>query len=519
MRALRYWLQRLFALLSRCRRRWLGLSRVAHSVIGTLLFVIVAGIGFASWYLPSHCTWTIAKIDGQCVGITDGTDGIDFGPGTGDALRFIGEENARIAAEATAKPSVTIAYVVPIPPAGVEDAYAQRLRGDLMGVAVAQRRANRTQTAGDLPTIRMLVVNVGDSAKPATKPITTLIEMTRGTFAKDRLMAVAVSGKSLDPLIGQLDLLVAAKVPVIVSRLTAEQVTTIAPSPAWSLVRVAPTTADEAAAAATYLRASSGRVLIVQNSDPGDRYAQSLGKAFRARYPDASHTVTQRDETYNGSEDGVANTMRGILRTVCERRPDVVFFAGRSTELAALVAALPFRPCLDFPVRVMTGDDGVGLARALASGVQELRSGLLANASIQFTAVAHPGAWPASPNAFAPGSTFYLTAQCAECFPTLFPGQSVDDSYAIMAYDAIMTAVTGIRSANGPVNSPGALIQEFKRMHDAGAVAGASGWISLTANGEPINKAVPILSIGPDGQTQFLQLSSPSGTPCTPDRC
>jgi hypothetical protein len=43
-------------------------------------------------------------------------------------------------------------------------------------VAVAQRQANQTDTLGDLPAIRALIVNVGDSAKASKEPIEKLIE-------------------------------------------------------------------------------------------------------------------------------------------------------------------------------------------------------------------------------------------------------------------------------------------------------------------------------------------------------
>jgi hypothetical protein len=117
----------------------------------------------------------------------------------------------------------------------------------------------------------------------------------------------------------------------------------------------------------------------------------------------------------------------------------VVFFAGRAPELAAFVAALPKRPCLDHPIRLVTGDDGAAFTAAVARGEPGLSEGLEANAALAYTALAHPEAWRASPDAFAPPSAMFLTGSCAECFQTLFPGYSLDDSYAVMAYDAVTT--------------------------------------------------------------------------------
>jgi ABC-type branched-subunit amino acid transport system substrate-binding protein len=499
----------------RFRRWWRAVRPMWRALLVTVLVTALIALGVWVVQLQQYCAPGIARESDGCVGITDGSHGPVFGAGTADALRLIGEENARIAADPAGKEVVTLAYVVPIPPPGVEDDYALRLSHDVMGAAVAQRQANRTNTLGDRPLVRMLVANVGDSASPAAEPVQSLIEMAGSGFAQHKLMAVAVSGKSLDPLIEVIDELVTAEVPVLVSHLTAEQVTSTPPAADTSLARVAPTTSDEAAALAAYLRPSTGRALIVQNSDQEDRYAASLGARFREQYADATHTVVDPDETYIGGNTA-ANAMDDILVNICHQRPDVVMFAGRSAELAPFVAALPKRTCLDHPIRVVTGDDGASFAEAVARDEPGLREGLRANASVAYTALAHPEAWRATPDAFAPGTADYLTGPCAECFHTLFPEESLDDSYAIMAYDAVLTAVTTIRQPDESVSSPEAVIQEFKRLHGPQAVAGASGWISLDAAGNPVDKAVAIMEVVPDGGTRFLQLSSPSGTPCRP---
>lgn len=495
-------------------RFWGDLSRLVRMVIVVVLVVALIALGIFVWGRLTHCGPDIEKVDGQCIGITDGTDGPVFGEATADALRLIGEENTRIAGDPSA---VSIAYVIPIPPPGVDDDYATRLGGDIMGVAVAQRQANRTPTAGGPPPIRMLIANIGESRQPAEEPIATLKEMATTGFAEHRLMAVAISGKSLAPMTVAIDALLAADVPVVISHLTADRLTSRPVTADTSLARVAPTTSDEAAAAAAYLRSTGARkTLIVQNTDLEDAYSQDLGRAFRERYPGDNYQIVAPDETYSGKRPGAANTMRGIVNNICQQQPDALFFAGRSPELAALIAAMPLRTCPERPIKVMTGDDGASLAAAVAAGAPEVRAGLAANVSVAYTALAHPEAWRQAAGAFQPHSADYLTGNAPESFPVLFPHQRLDDGYAIMAYDAVMTVVRSIRSSQTPLGSPGALIQEFKRIHGIGAIPGASGWISLSPTGNTQAKAVPILGIGVDGRAQFLQLSSPSGSPCTP---
>lgn len=160
----------------------------------------------------------------------------------------------------SAKPSVSVAYVVPIPPPGTDDDVTKRLSGDLMGVAVAQRQANRTNTLGDRPPIRVLIANVGDSSELAKEPIDRLVEMAHADSA-ERLVAVAVSGQPLEPPTEAIDTLLAAQVPVIASSLTADRLTSTSVASDAALARIAPTVSDEVAAAVAYLHPSSARVV------------------------------------------------------------------------------------------------------------------------------------------------------------------------------------------------------------------------------------------------------------------
>ncbi|WP_028925378.1 ABC transporter substrate-binding protein [Pseudonocardia acaciae] len=481
-----------------------------------VLALALVGLGIPTWYGLTHCAGGLAKVDGQCIGITDGNQGPVFGDRTAAALRLIGEENARVAGDPSA---VSIAYVVPIPPPGTDDDYAARVAEDVMGAAIAQRQANRTKTAGrpDRPPIRVLIANIGKAEQPANGPIGALREMATTGFAEHHLMAVVISGKSSGTPREAIDPLLAAHVPLIIAGLTDDQLTSAPVTANSSIARIAPTTSDEAAAAAAYLRSTGARkTLIVQNTDPRDAYSRDLGRAFREHYPGDGYEIVVPDEVYAGERSGAANTMNAIVTNLCQQQPDALFFAGRSPELAALVAALSHRPCLNRPIKVVTGHDGATFAAAAASGAPELRNGLSANVSVAYTALAHPESWRNAPGAFQPNAAEYLTCTGPDCFPTLFPGQSLDDGDTIMAYDAIMTAVRAIRSSDPPLGSPAELIQQFKRIHGVGLLPGASGWISLAPNGNAQNKAVPILGIGPDGRTQFVQLSSPSGTPCVP---
>jgi hypothetical protein len=98
----------------------------------------------------------------------------------------------------------------------------------------------------------------------------------------------------------------------------------------------------------------------------------------------------------------------------------------------------------------------------------------------------------------------------------------LEDGGAIVGYDAIVAIVTAIRPGQGGAinDTPNLVSQQLNRMHGGGAVAGASGWISLSDHGTPVNRAVIILEVKPNGTLDFITLSSPSpsGRPCVPEK-
>lgn len=86
-----------------------------------------------------------------------------------------------------------------------------------------------------------------------------------------------------------------------------------------------------------------------------------------------------------------------------------------------------------------------------------------------------------------------------------------------MGHDAVVTTATAIRDTEGLNPQPKLVIQAFKSMNGINSIGGSQWLVSLDENGKPINKAVPILEVNPDGTVGFVKLSAPRGEPCRPD--
>ncbi|MCA1694739.1 MAG: ABC transporter substrate-binding protein, partial [Actinobacteria bacterium] len=61
-------------------------------------------------------------------------------------------------------------------------------------------------------------------------------------------------------------------------------------------------------------------------------------------------------EEYSSALVGSANEFLQMVPNICLRKPDVVYFAGRSKELKDFLVELAKNPC-EGAVTVLTGDD------------------------------------------------------------------------------------------------------------------------------------------------------------------
>jgi hypothetical protein len=463
------------------------------------------------------CGMDVKRVDGQCIGVTDGQ--VALSADLADVLGKIKNENDRVGEDAKA---VSVAYLIPLPKSS-DDELATLIHHELEGAYVAQFQANESKTLGGPPHIRLLVANSGDESSQQQQVVSDLLAKVNGS---ERLVTVVVTGKSKRETIDAIDALRRGGVPVVTSRLAGDSLTNMSGNALahvkGGLTRLAPTGYAEAAAAAAYLKPIVSSVLIVRDTNPDDRFLQSLDDGFRQNFQDdpahavvPPRTVLEPTEKYSSALDGFQNTMFGILGDICQQRPGAIFFAGRSLGLAAFVRALPRRPCLDLPINIVTGGDAVEFANMTARGDQQIQDSLSSKVSVKYAAQAHPKSWDESPGSF----NEEAIKQFKSNFNQLLSGESLEDGMAIIGYDAIITTVTAIRHGEGGINDkPDLISQEFNRIHGARAILGASGYISLGGQGIPRNRAVVILEVKPDGTQNFVKLTSEFGSPCVPNK-
>ncbi|MFD9405816.1 branched-chain amino acid ABC transporter substrate-binding protein [Streptomyces sp. NPDC059989] len=435
----------------------------------------------------------------ECVGVTDGS--YSFAPHLDAVRKKILEENERVLANADKEPYVSVAYMTSFTLTAEDSNSAEGIRHELQGAYLAQYRHNR----GDLsatPKIRLLIANAGSRSAHWQH---TVDELIARKDSPDRLVAVTGLGPSTDENLAAIKRLSENGIAMVGATMTATNIQGIN-----GFVRVAPTNVDEAYAAAGYLkRRGVGTAVVIQDVAQGNLYASTLGTAFTEAFQEGEkHKLVAERMTYDSSVSSAwQNELRYMPGQLCLQRPQLVYFAGRGRHLTHFLDALSNRSCPEQKFTVFAGDDTTNLtaeqlAHAAETGIEVLYTGL-----------SHPDMYRASPQSVSAPSA--RNFQQGGLLDQWFPHDPRDDGGALMGHDAVLTAAHGIQMAarwQGQVVGD-AVARMFHQMDGSQQVAGASGFISFQNNGNPRNKAVPILRLNAKGIAEFVEVSAADGKP------
>ncbi|MET9346749.1 ABC transporter substrate-binding protein [Streptomyces termitum] len=499
-------------MLDRLRRRlfWTPRQKFLTLFVALALVAGLGGYGLSRYLAPEDrsCAPGVARPAGstECVGV-DGT-GHDFRvPSLTAVTTAIGQENATLKDGEYA----TVALLLPITTA--DHGTRIKILRELQGAYAYQYRANH-ESNSETPKIRLVLANTGNRNAHWR---TVVDRLTAMTGAPDRLRAVSGVATSSGEVRDAVTALTGAGIAVVGTTITADD---LANGPGRDrypgLARVSPTNGDEADALAHFGRVDAARAILVQDSRTGDHYIDTLRSAFAASLKGAPYEPQLYTSPSDNTQEGTtANTFRQITHLICDTRAETVFFAGRHTQLRQFINALGARGCTERSFTVLTGDEG----SYLGTDDKLDRSVLGKRLTVRYAALAHPDAWQPAPGRPVPatgGSTVayrtFLT-DIARADPKPVP---LHDGQAIVAYDAMATAVHAIRQAT-PADAPYPALADvgtqWPQVKGSLRVQGASGWICLDNHGNPYNKAVPIVELAPDGTQRFVQIAWPRGAP------
>lgn len=487
------------------RLEW-PLHIVRRVVIGVIVLAVLAVAVplTVNWIEErrARCGDGVVKMgaDHECVGVTDGS--FIFAGHLKSVEDKIRAENDLVEKNADKEPYVSVAYMTSFTLTDDDSNSEESVRHELEGAYLAQHRHNR----GDLsssPKIKLLIANVGSSAAHWEHTVGELID--RKT-SDDKLVAVTGLGPSDESNLKALVRLSDHDLALVASTMT----TTKIEDPKGRFVRVSPTNVDEAYAASAYLKKQKFRTaVVVQDDARKNYYAKTLGDAFTEVFQDTDgHELVADRMTYDSSvRNAWQNELHYMSGQLCDQKPEVVFFAGRGRHLTRFLDAIASRPCQKRKFTVITGDDTTNLT------AKELAHAAETGVRVLYTGLAHPDMWQKDPDSVSGPSASHF--QPGGSLDKWFPSDPRHDGQAIMAHDAVLTAAQGVRMANlsqGEVDGP-SVARMFHQMNSRQQVPGASGFISFQDDGNPRDKAIPILHLNAKGRSELVEVSARQGEP------
>jgi len=493
------------------------LWRVHPRLLAAALAVLLVAVGLAAYHF-----WP------QTVYITYGD--YTFNANLSSVEAKIKAENNWVAN--SGKPFVTIAVAATMSPQpAVEPLTPSRILHAIEGAYLAQYESNHPDGPSarpGAPLIKLALADLG-SQEVSWQQVAAGLQGMVGT--PDNLVAVTGLGISVTntlQLVGQLE-----KTPqgigMVGSVLTGTKFAGMK-----GLVLISPTNDDQASAAARLLDASSNpfgplpskvKVLIAQDQNDNDDYAESLGTGFTSALASVNHDPESQRKfqivspgiVYDSGlpDAGTVLAASSTGDSVCHSGAQVVYFAGRGADLQGLLTGLAHRYCQSTqPLIVLTGSDAAQL-----SGQSNLWPSV-ANMTVFYTGLASPDTWSSQPNAADPSISAWFGAKYPYGFQQTFPGESLNDGWGIMYFDGVLTAVDAVQSlytsdGSQRVPSAGAVAQQLNSL----TVHGASGYICFDSEHDPLTKAIPVLQLGQNGQLTYVTLTSVSGNSPDGDLC
>ncbi|MGH4025956.1 MAG: ABC transporter substrate-binding protein [Pseudonocardiaceae bacterium] len=477
------------------RPRWR--NRLVIAVVG--LVVIGAG-GWGVDKLVHACGGLnsgVSEIDGECVGVTDGS--FVFDPALADVEAKIATENERVQ---NSGHTVTVALLNPLTSDDTSPLSSASARKVLEGAYTAQRSVNQQGKLGDArPLIRLVLANEGSHQKQWQPVVRQLIGMV-----DDAAPLVAVTGLGVsitETRLGAQEL-AAHGIPMVGAFTTADDLTYTS---IHGFVRVAPSNHEYVESLQNYLKQrpelDSAIMVFDANSDHPtnpDLFTRSLRDDLtkvmqdRLTFPSLSFTGAT---VPSDSSPGLFNS---ITPNLCAVKPKAVLYAGRQIDLRSFLQSLQGRVCPDTPITVITADVDIS---ALKEDEPKLRK---KNITVAHVAAVDQTGWlnnaPGTPPHFADFRSEFQTAG--------FDLADIDDGWTIGNYDALLTAVRAIRLATPPTPSAthsvptrGDVFGQLLNMNGLNTVPGAGGDLSFSfrghGSGNPTGKSIPVLEIPSSG--------------------
>ncbi len=364
---------------------------------------------------------------------------------------------------------------------------------DLQGAYVAQKEYNENGLLHGGVKVRLLIASSGSQTRYADQVAEQIVQLAQSDPTFVGVMGWPYSSRSLEVV----RTLTQAHIPMVSQTSSSDDLTNISPY----FFRVAPANKIQGIVGARYAEHTLNARRVVLFVDPTDSYSQSLAQDFSQQFQaDGNQVVATEKYTKNN-----ADSIRARLADVLSHHPDIIYFSGYASDINTLLSD-PASGTLP----IMGGD----ALYELSGYSHGARRGL---SRLHFTTFAYPDEWnilgykplPAFftdyPNDFDPQRQHHQGSPY---------GFTRADNDVILSYDAMLALLKGadtILSTGKTKLVPADLEQGLKQSSGTHGFQGVSGQITFGADGDPVNKAIVILHVSPQGFIQMEPMGPDQG--------
>jgi serine/threonine protein kinase len=483
-----------------------------------LLIIVALGLGsaFAAFfYLHSGSKNNgiyVTKVGNEYIGISDGSFAFDTSnriDGTlktqaaqsfqkGDLVSAVSQWKAALAQDSNDAEALIYLenYNIMNSPSIITLVVATMLSGsntsvgrdDLQGAYVAQKEFNDGSLLSGGVKVRLLIANAGSQEANATRVAEQIVQLAQSDKTFVGVMGWPFSSYSF----AAMQVLGKAHIPMVSPTSSSDTLTNISPY----FFRVAPSNKSQGIAGAKYAEQTLKAHKVALFADTADLYSQSLAKDFSQQFTTDGNTIAVT-ETYTV---GKPATLPGALQDALKHHPDLIYFSGYASDLGTLLTDLVSLGTP--PTLLVLGGDALyelDYPSSAQAGFNRLR----------FTTFAYPDQWDVLGVGARKPAFFseYAAAFDPDRQHTGSPyGYTRSDNDAILSYDALVALLKGCNialSAGQKTITPENLRQDLARINGPNAFQGVSGQIAFDASGDPIDKAIVILYVDPNGHIKM----------------
>lgn len=458
-----------------------------------------------------------------CVGLNLNSTALKSDDKLGDLRTKIVAHNAKI----TGPRFVTIVVLDDLTPDPANDSRAiSNVRHAIHGAITAAWRANNQAVVpGKTPPVKLLLANYGSGGRFEAQAVNAIVH------ARDSQHIVAVTGfgQSLSTTRQTANDLSDQRIASVGALVSGDNmnIDPVDGQHSKRFFRVTPTNSDAARAAVSYVKKQHYRkVMLIHDRNDQDLYSANIADVFRNEYHNSVSSAPPVESPYETPAGPLKQINRLDFMTsafaqkhaeICAEKPNLIYFAGRGVDLKAFLTVLADGGACGLPsIDVLTSDDATSILGIPLPNFDGLKVEIL------YTGVATKDEWnsamPAQPDSKENYKKFVSAFRNQFGFKEKKDDLKKDDlldGYAIMYHDAVLTATMLARYSPSPVDNPETVANSINAITCDEPVPGASGKIAFSSSthGNPINKAMPIMQIQPDGIPKIRDLTWATGTP------